>query len=53
MAIRKNAPPVLKRRIVEHLPFGQHHLLPPRFPGVKLDDGCAPAGLDKIRDWLR
>ena len=21
-------------------------------PGVKLDDGCAHAGLDKIRDWF-
>jgi hypothetical protein len=22
-------------------------------PGVMLEDGCAHAGLDKIRDWLR
>jgi hypothetical protein len=22
-------------------------------PGVKLDYGCAHAGFDKIRDWLR
>jgi hypothetical protein len=22
-------------------------------PGVKLDDGCAHAGFDKIREWLR
>jgi uncharacterized membrane protein len=22
-------------------------------PAVKLDDGCAHAGLNKIRDWLR
>jgi membrane protein DedA with SNARE-associated domain len=40
----------LRSYLNQHLVLDHHAAAA---PGVKFDDGCAHAGLDKIRDWLR